>query len=310
MNSYQSLRQQNNRSTFAVVTLALCVLLSATVLFSRLMGFAPADTRHYIPLTQSGGITTVREGLRRTDGTIAFHPTGYHPGNHQLLTAQPAPLDQFSLVEKNKKLFWEGMTDIEIFRISYENGSQNVTVRSENGEKVIAPGTDNTYRFALENTTNIAVKYTMKMEAWFGEEGQEDPVTIPVLARVTDHKGNYLAGTASEKADVLELNKVSQEGSLLRGYVVPYTLEWEWPFEGDDAYDTMLGNLAVDEDITLTIRIITTATYDSDPGPDSGVPKTGDTSGIELAVVMMTASSAGLLFLLILPRRKRRERNV
>ena len=54
VNSYQSLRKQNSRSASAVVTLVLCVVLSATVLFSRLMGFAPADTQHYIPLTRSG----------------------------------------------------------------------------------------------------------------------------------------------------------------------------------------------------------------------------------------------------------------
>ena len=44
MNSYQSLRQQNKRSAFAVIALALCVIFSATVLFSRLASFAPADT--------------------------------------------------------------------------------------------------------------------------------------------------------------------------------------------------------------------------------------------------------------------------
>lgn len=301
MNDYSSLRQQNNSSARAAIALILCVVLSATVLFSRLAGFAPADTRLYIPLTQSSGITTVREGHRQTDGTITFR--GYHPDSHRLLTAKPG----FRVYDENT--VWTSETNIEIFKISYENGSQQVTVLSENGEKVIAPGTENTYRFALENTGNVDLDYTLKMESWFGEEGEKDPVTIPVLARVLDYKGNYLAGTADGKTDVLELNKVSQKGSLTKGYIAPYTLEWEWPFEGDDTYDTWLGNLAVEEDITLTIRISTTASYTPTPGSDSGIPKTGDTSAIGLAVAVMVASSAALMLLLVLPGRRRRKNN-
>lgn len=303
MNSYPSLRQRNNRSAFAVVTLALCVLLSATVLFSRLMGFAPADPQHYIPLTRSGGITTVREGQRHSDGTITFRHTGYHPDNHHLLTAKPA----FRVYDGNT--VWESQTNIEIFKISYENGTGQVTVRSGDGKKVIAPGTGNTYRFTLENTGNVALDYTMTMEAWFGEEDDPNPTVIPVLARVTDHRGNYLAGTIGSKTDVLELNGVSQKGLLSAGYVAPYTLEWEWPFEGDDMLDTMLGNMAVDEEITLTIKINVTSWQTKTPsqGTDSGIPKTGDSSNIQLAFTVMMASGTCLLILLALPQRKRRK---
>ena len=301
VNRYDSLRKPNTGRAPAVVSLALCVVLSATVLFSRLMSFTPADTQHYIPLTKSSGMTAVREGRRQSDGSITFRHAGYHPDNHRLLTARPG----FRVYDENT--VWQGETDIEIFRISYRNGAGQVTVRSENGEKIIAPGTENTYRFTLENTGNVALDYTLQMEAWFGEAGDANPTTIPVLARVTDYKGNYLAGSAGAKDDVLALNRVSQKGSLSKGYTAPYTLEWEWPFEGDDAYDTLLGNLATDEDITLTIRISTTATYNPTPGGDSGIPKTGDTGGIELAFAVMSASSAALLLLLCLPRRKRRE---
>ena len=64
----------------------------------------------------------------------------------------------------------------------------------------------------------------------------------------------------------------------------------------------LLGNLAVEEDISLTIVIRTTASYTPDPG--SGIPKTGDTSNIGLMFTIMVASGAGLLILL-LPRRKK-----
>ena len=103
---------------------------------------------------------------------------------------------------------------------------------------------------------------------------------------------------------MLELNKVSDSGTLKKGYVMPYTLSWQWPFEGDDAYDTLLGNL--EEDLTLTIVIETYAEY-APPSADGGIPKTGDTSHIALWFSVMLGSSAGLMFLLLLMRRKGEE---
>lgn len=295
MNQYSSLRKQNTGSASAVISLALCVVLSASMLFSRLVTFATADTRHYIPLTRSGGTTTVIAGQPDALGNIRFRATGYHPGNHRLLTANPG----FRVQDENT--VWSGETDIEIFRVSYANGSGQVTVNSTDGEKLLAPGTANRYRFALENTGNVPLKYTLAMEAYFSH--QETP--IPIHARVVDYQNNYLAGSAEETADVLELNNVEAKGTLAAGYIAPYTLEWEWPFELDDAYDTMLGNRAAEEDITLTIVIKTTASYT--PEPAGGIPQTGDDSHIVLLTCIMFSSGTGLLFLLI-PRRKRKDK--
>lgn len=299
MNTYTSLRKQNNGYGMTVISLAMCVVLSATVLFSRLVGFAPADPQHYIPLTKSAGTTVVREGFRNTDGTVTFR--GYNPGNHRLLTAKPG----FRVYDDNT--VWSSQTEVEIFKITYENGAGQVTVRSADGKKVIAPGTENTYKFTLENTGKVPLEYEMSMEAWFGEKGDPDATEIPVLAHVKDYKGNYLAGTGDAKDPVLKLNDVSQKGHLSAGYVAPCTLEWEWLFEGDDVLDTMLGNLAVDEDITLTIQINVTSWQTKTPSQDSGIPKTGDSSHIRLAFTVMMVSGTCLLILPLLPRRKRRE---
>lgn len=288
MNEYSSLKQKNNAPFMAVVSLALCVALSATMLFSRLLAFSPADTRHYIPLTESGGITTVT-----VSGESLAKPYSPRP----LLSASPfLSADWFRTYDENT--VWSGETDIEIFRVSYENGSGQVTVNSENGEKLLAPGTENRYCFALENTGANPVKFTMSMEAYFSDGTH----VIPVEARVSSHEGAYLCGSAEGFAPVMELNGVYDSGSLRPGYIMPYTLQWRWPFEGDDEYDTMLGNLAVEEDISLTIVIRTTASYTPDGG--SGIPKTGDTSNIGLMLTIMVGSGTALLLLLI-PRRKR-----
>ena len=290
MNSYSSLRKQNKSSAAAVISLALCVVLTATVLFSRLVTFVTPDPRHYIPLTQSGGITTVTVGQRDALGGM----TGYHPGNHRLLAASPG----FRVYDENT--VWSSHTEVEIFRVSYENGSGQVTVNSAGGDKLLAPGTSNQYQFALENTGNVPLEYTLSMEAYFSHED----APIPIYASVADYTGNYLLGSGEEKADVLELNGVEKKGTIKAGYVMPYTLEWEWPFELDDAYDTMLGNRAVEEDITLTIVIRTTASYTPEPG--GGIPKTGDDTPLGLLLCIMAGSATGLVVLLI-PRKKREE---
>lgn len=300
MKAYSSLRKQNNGVMFAAVSLALCVALSGCMLFSRLVSFVGADKQHYIPLTESGGITTVISGQKDENGDISFRRATFDPNRPVILAASPfLTADWFQVFDENT--VWKGKTDIEIFRLSYKNGNGEVTVNSSDGDKLLAPGTGNTYRFTLENTGKNPVAYEMSMEAYFTDGTH----VIPVVARVSDHKGNYLAGSATAMTDVLDLNKVYDSGTLRAGYVMPYTLEWEWPFEIDDEYDTMLGNLAVDEDITLTIVINTVASYT--PAADDGLPKTGDTSSIQLYFICMVISLAGLLLLLLLPKRKREE---
>lgn len=305
MNNYASLRKKNNGTGLAVVALVMCVVLSATVLFSRLVAYTTADPCHYIPLTRSDRFTTVLTGQPDENGDLHFTEAAYNPAQPVVLSYSPfLTANWFQVTDENT--VWQGETDIEIFRISYENGEGKATVNSLRGDKVLAPGTSNTYSFTLENTANHAVEYEMTMEAYF----TDGTYTIPVDARVYDKYGTYYAGSAEEKVDVLALNEVSDSGTLKAGYQMPYTLEWEWPFEEDDAYDTMLGNLAVEEDITLTIVINTTASYTPDPpgGGDGEPPKTGDTAIMWTMGAMMT-SGAVLLVLLFLPKRRKGEEN-
>lgn len=297
------MKNRKNKTAVAVICLSLCVVLSASVLFSRLTAYATRDVYQNIPLTQSAGITTVLTGRMDENGTFSFTETAFSPNSPLLLAYSPLlTANWFRVTDENT--VWQGETDIEIFRLNYENGDGNITVQSGSGDKVIAPGTANTYRFQLENTADHAVKYEMTMEAYFSH----DDKPIPVNARVYDKYGTYYAGTRDIMADVLELNKVSDSGTLKAGYIMPYTLEWEWPFEEDDAYDTWLGNQAVNEDITLTIVINTLATYTPEPAVSDGdaPPKTGDTVMI-YALGTMLVSGTALLFLLVLPLRRREE---
>lgn len=277
-------RKYNKRIFSAAACLLLCVVLSCSMLFGRMTAFLAQDTTHYIPLTRSAGTTAVT----RTGSAAAPLPA---PGRPVLLTAPMLSASWFRVYDENT--VWSGQTQVEIFRVSYDGTGGQITVQSRGEDKVIAPGTANTYEFALKNTAAGPVKYQMSMEAYL----QGTDLLIPVQATVRTGMGEYLCGSETQPQPVLALNQVQDSGVLSRGYVMPYTLQWEWPFEGDDALDTTLGNLAVDQDLTLTIVINTVASYI--PEGEGGIPQTGDTSHILLYTCLMLASLAGLLLLLL-----------
>lgn len=282
----------------AAAMLLLCVAITATLLFSRLVGYVAADTRHYIPLTQSGGITLVRTGTLDEDGN--FHPNEslYVPGRMPLLAATPDKTVQFQF--QNGKTSWEGMTGIELFKTNYDG-----TVVSANGDDVIAPGTENTYTLALENTCPDNLQFDLEVEAYLTMNAQVGG-DIPLEAKFSGGQNNkYFVGSATTWGNMEDLNGITDSGTLKPGYIMPYTISWQWPFEGDDAYDTLLGNMSAGSEVTVTVVIKTFASYT--PSADGGIPKTGDTSHIGLWFTAMMGSCAGLMFLLLLAKRKGNE---
>ena len=299
MTDYVSLRKSNNSKFMAIMVLAMCVVVSATMLFSRLLGYSTETVQQMIPLTESSGTTVVtsaqKQLLQPAQPTVNLLSARSEAQVYQVDETKPG----FQVSDDNT--IWTGETNVEIFRVSYENGEGKVTVNSSRGDKVLAPGTENEYTFTLQNTGNVDLDYTLTMEAYFSD-GEK---IIPVVARLVDYEGNYLVGGPDGYADVLELNNVQVENGLTAGYVAPYTLQWQWPFEGDDVYDTLLGNTAVDEDITLTIIIRTTAEY----GGQGGLPDTGDNTQLLVPAIALVASFGGLLTLLLIPKRRREDRN-
>ena len=292
MKDYASLRKKNNGALAAIIVLTLCVVLTATLLFGRLLSFSPANRTQRIPLTESNGITHV---------TPAPRTAAPLPAMPRLLAAPPMVLASPGFEASDENTVWSGETDVEIFSISYDNETGETTVRSHDDAKVLAPGVGDSYSFELENTGNVSLDYTLEMDAWFSDT--EYP--IPVVVSVENGGGEWLLGSGEEMVDVLRLSEVKEAGVIAAGYVRGYTLHWEWPFEVDDVYDTMLGNLAVDQDITLTIQIRTTAMYSEDPNaPGGDHPATGDTSKVGMYAVLMVASLAGILILLLNTRKE------
>lgn len=294
--------QNRTRTWAAAAALLLCVAVSGCLLFFRLMDYTTQEKRLTIPLTRSNRITAVTEVAAKTKLSAA--PLAAQL-SAPLAVSRSAPsaaaAKTLSAHLQDGDTVWQGETEVELFRLSYRNEAGEVTVHSRDGKKLLAPGTSNLYRFELKNTGDVSLDYTMEIEAYFSAAEH----AIPVEFRVTDWQGEYLVGSAETMADVTALNGVRQSGTVAAGNVYPCTLEWAWPYEsGNDEYDTMLGDLASEEDLTLTIVIRTVASGSTDPDRPGGAPDTGDTSQVALLAGVMVASLAGVLVLLLLRRRK------
>lgn len=178
-----------------------------------------------------------------------------------------APEEETYFTVSDDNTVWGTNTRVEIFKTEYENGSANITVASSNGDKVIAPGTENSYTFKLKNTHTVAMDYTVTVNAYCTPAEIELPVVCR-LSRSDDAK--WISGDESSWETVEEFDGASDAAILSGESYVTYTLDWQWPFEGDDGYDTMLGNLAAEQDLTLTIEINTSAEADFDPPGGGG----------------------------------------
>jgi len=190
-------------------------------------------------------------------------------------------------IEDSYGTIWGTETQVEIFKSEYHNGEQKITVAGRNNEKVIAPGTENTYTFAVKNLYSGWLDYKITVEAFVeGLEGVEGaPESLPVEARLQGQK--WLVGNENEFCPVLELDGATESAVLAARKQNTYTLQWQWPFERDldgdgnvddgDAVDTWLANQS--EPISLTIRIVVLSTYHT-PGVSSvsgSIPEKFDT---------------------------------
>lgn len=273
--------KQGNKKKLSILLLILLLLglLTAAVLASRLSNQTKKKQDNYVDV--NNGADKVTNTDVSSGATSADTATQYADG--------------VIIVEK-----------VEIFKISY-NETGEVTVQTCDGDKLIAPGTDWEYDFTVRNTESFTMDYTLSVEAFV----RGTDLTLPVLGRMKGPKGWMSAGEG-DYVPVLDLDGLSNSGVLAGGHTEPYHLDWRWPFEsasGDgleeaDAFDTMLGNMAVDKDLVLTIRFVIRAVEDENPDRPGGIPPTGDDFNIALWMGLMIVSL--LVFIAVLAREKKR----
>ena len=213
----------------------------------------------------------------------------------------PVPTPRLEVVDDDQ--VWVTDTEIAIFRVSYDNGTPNITVQSANGENVIAPGTINTYTFKVKNSGDAPMDYDVRLDAWITPE----EMPVPVTGRLVRYDSIWVAGDEDTWATVSQLDAAEDKNTLGAGKFAYYTLEWQWPFEnGDDALDTFFGNYT-EEDITFTIRI-TTVAEEAEYYSENGLtpPATGDRSNLNLWLLILGGAGLTLLLLVFLLGRENR----
>lgn len=224
--SKQNIRHTGRNIWIAVLILAIILIITLALIGAFLSGLSGRD-RNTIPLTdasrESGAIRSESPELTVRDGETP----------------------------------WTVGTSVDLFKTAYANGQGEVTAKSADGGKIIAPGTANAYEFSLKNTGGISLDYALRLDSAFTLADRE----LPVRVRLRSGE-RWLLGGADAWARPDSLTGVEETGTLPVNQYVTYTFEWEWPYEsgaGDallaDLNDTLLGDAAARQDVEFRLNI-------------------------------------------------------
>jgi len=314
--------------------LGVCLAISTAVLGGSLSRFASKEPA-VIELLPPRGTEPVR------DGSLALSKPEARPA----AASQPAPVytvgaTNYTPTQPGEATFsgdlevvddvqaWNSETPVDLFRDSY-----NDTAKSENGEKIIAPGTSNLYGFKVKNNGEVPLDYTVSLEVntYLGENGTYS--AIPLEWRLLTGDGTAVSNWKGYN----ERTEVIRESTLKPLHQDAYTVEWRWAFDrggNADEADTGMGNIAVNQPLgvnaTIYIYAEQSAAQDGsspdappDTPPDAppgstqgsgtqpglwGIPQTGDSFNVILYVVLLAVSFFGLLILLAAGRKRRKDR--
>lgn len=249
-----------------------------------------------------------------SDSAVTESRAAAYTGSEARTQMQPAALSTGDTGMADSEQVWTTETSVALFQTSYANADGEVTVRSGGSDKVIAPGTEGSYTFELQNTGGAA-DYKIWVEA-YESVGSEN---IPLQARMSGEDG-WLLGGKDSWLPASELNGISEERHLDAGKNADYTIYWQWPFEREaDGTDTDLGNLSVGQNLTYTVTIYTlTSGYGEAGGTNADenqnpiirvlhAVRTGDAAPVLLWIVVLLAAAGVIIFLLL--RRKKEEKS-
>ena len=272
MKDYASLRKRNNASRTIAIIMAVLLIIemcSLTMLFSRVVGYSVDNSGYVISLTEGADKSKLSKIDTAETGFIV--PT--FVGDPDIYFIEPEDKineKDFGFSTYDKDQVWGTHTDIEVFHLTYDEGKEEFTVISSDDSNVFAPGTAETYKFSVKNDGTHDLKYLVYLEAWIDAKNDAgEDLWIPLNSRFHNSDGTYFgADGTSDWHDYEYIDKTGEIRPLGKGTSRDYFVDWEWPFErfdgegltSNDAYDTMLGNLAADgADLRANIRIKTVA---------------------------------------------------
>lgn len=197
--------------------------------------------------------------------------------------------------------------EIQVFYAEYGKDGE-ITVKSDFGDKVVAPGTENSYNLYVRNVGKVPISYILEAESRITVDVNGQQTEIPIEASFYTPRSSYLLGGEESLENLGKLDGVKDSSGLSPEHQAKYTLCWSWPFDGDDEFDTLLGNLAAEgEELTVKVAFNVTAAYN--PNAGGGSPITGGSSNIGLWVALFVISTFTMIILLFLRKREQDEEN-
>ena len=221
-----------------------------------------------------------------------------------------------SIITYDDNGIWSSKTDIEIFKMEYHNDGY-ITVQSSNGDKVVAPGTENEYTFHFKNEGNAPGKYNMKLEAIFSQKDWP----IPIEARMKNQNGEYILGSKDSWDNSPDLKEIKDSAVLGTNKFATYTFEWRWPFERGDGdelianneYDTFIADFEslYSKEMTMTLNISTSTELDygvensTDKVQGISSPYTGEMRNLAIrSAIVMLVLVTSIISIIHLERRQ------
>ena len=169
---------------------------------------------------------------------------------------------------------WKTEEEIKIFDSGYLNDNGDLTVNSDDGQSLIAPGTEMTYGFTMYNNSNVAVYYEVDLDliVKIGKlpQGREMEERIPVQVKLETASGDYLIGSETSFVSLSDALVNVKRRALGAESFETFTLHLKWDYEGDDANDTALGDISAEEDLSLNLSVEAYAEEHPDPAAKGG----------------------------------------
>lgn len=184
-----------------------------------------------------------------------------------------------------------GTAELSVFDAEYQN------VLSENGESVVAPGTEglNIIRLsneALEDVTFTAVVYSIKTD-------ENLPVRVSLADGDFSDTEDYSLPENVDKSKVIR----SVRGSVRKNGIVDFDISWLWDYyvsDSRDMIDVDFGNRSANgspDEITVGFYLVI------EHGGEIIAPQTGDNSHINLYLMLMAISGAMIVILFVTGKR-------
>lgn len=181
---------------------------------------------------------------------------------------------------------------MDLFSSAYVNSSGQTVVAASDGQKVVAPGTQGSYAFAVRNSGGTQARYKVWAEA--SQNGNDSVIPLELNLSNGNRGGDSL----------------SDAGELAPGDTAVYRIGWEWPFEAGpelDARDTALGQSAAAHKVAYSVTVHMQAEADDGVVAAGDMAATGDNMPIAMFAALIGVALAAFVAVAFVLRRRQAE---